>query len=496
MIIYFIKSTAIVAIVLGLYLLFLEKEKMHRFNRFYLLFGLICAYTIPLITVGSLEPAQISTLPLETEISISPTDSIINNSISIDYTRFALWIYLFISGLLLVRFFRNIGFFIKTISKSDIREYMGQKLALMKKRELPHTFFHYIFLNREDYLNQKIDDDLLAHEITHAKELHTLDVVLIEILKILFWINPVLYWYKRALQLNHEFIADESVINRHGNTKEYQSLLLQVARGHKEIYLASNIHFSLTKKRLQMMTKSYSRWKAYVYAGLSVPLFVALFMCFGHYASAQSSPDSDSEKKEEIFKNTVIVIYDHEEQKVFKNFENLPDKYKKMIPLPPPPPPLPSGATPNEEKRGKMVGIGMIHFDVESKSITKVVGDDLDIPPPPPKAPKPPKVLKAPKVSKAPKAVKAPKPPKAVKAPKAAKAPKTPKALVPPPPPPPPPNPIDMAVKIAKSGGMFFLDGKEVSSDEAIRVLKNTDHIATIDVNHLNGRDVMKINMK
>jgi len=52
MILYLVKSTICLALLLGVYRLFLEKEKMHRFNRFFLLFSLIFSFTIPLIPVG------------------------------------------------------------------------------------------------------------------------------------------------------------------------------------------------------------------------------------------------------------------------------------------------------------------------------------------------------------------------------------------------------------------------------------------------------------
>ena len=55
---------------------------------------------------------------------------------------------------------------------------------------------------------------------------------------------------------------------------------------------------------------------------------------------------------------------------------------------------------------------------------------------------------------------------------------------------------MDMAVKLAKEGGKFVLNGKEVSSDEAIKVLKNVDDIATIDITNQDGKETMKINLK
>ena len=97
---------------------------------------------------------------------------------------------------------------------------------MVNEETLPHTFLNYIFVNKEEYLEKKVEEALITHELTHAKELHSLDVMVVEVLKVVFWFNPLLYWYKKAIQLNHEFIADQKVISSHGYIKEYQSLLL------------------------------------------------------------------------------------------------------------------------------------------------------------------------------------------------------------------------------------------------------------------------------
>jgi beta-lactamase regulating signal transducer with metallopeptidase domain len=52
----------------------------------------------------------------------------------------------------------------------------------------------------------------------------------IETLKALFWFNPIFIFYKRAIQLNHEFLADEKVVKSHNDVPFYQNLLSQGKR--------------------------------------------------------------------------------------------------------------------------------------------------------------------------------------------------------------------------------------------------------------------------
>jgi len=128
-------------------------------------------------------------------------------------------------------------------------------LILVEEKILPHTFLNYIFINKNDYENRKIEGELFTHELTHVRQKHTLDVLFIEILKTIFWFNPLLIFYKKAIQLNHEFLADEKVVTSYKNVPFYQSLLLEKASWNSNFYLASNLNFLVTKKRLIMMTK-------------------------------------------------------------------------------------------------------------------------------------------------------------------------------------------------------------------------------------------------
>ena len=65
---YLLKTILCSGIFYGFYFLFLEKEKMHRFNRFYLLITLILSFSIPLITLEK----QADILPVAPWLVSSP----------------------------------------------------------------------------------------------------------------------------------------------------------------------------------------------------------------------------------------------------------------------------------------------------------------------------------------------------------------------------------------------------------------------------------------
>jgi hypothetical protein len=177
---------------------------------------------------------------------------------------------------LVVKFIYNIGRFYLLRKSSTTTSYRGAVLVLVESIAIPYTFLNNIYLNKNDFQRSAIEPELLTHELAHVKQWHTIDILLIEVLKIFLWFNPLLYIYKKAIQLNHEFLADEAVIQRHADITSYQELLLTKTCRSTQLSLASSINFSLTKKRFTMMTKNTSTIKGIILKSAVLPVVTAL----------------------------------------------------------------------------------------------------------------------------------------------------------------------------------------------------------------------------
>ena len=101
----------------------------------------------------------------------------------------------------------------------------------------------------------------MQHEISHANQFHSVDIVLVELFKVLVWMNPFVWFLKKQMQLNHEYLADSSVINTN-SIIEYKRILINLVLDNNLGTLTSNFNFSITKQRLNMMTKQFSKKKA------------------------------------------------------------------------------------------------------------------------------------------------------------------------------------------------------------------------------------------
>lgn len=172
------------------------------------------------------------------------------------------------------------------------------------------SFFGYVFWNHKD------EDDpsqsmLLAHEMAHVRHWHSLDVVLMELMVLLQWFNPLMYAYRRSLRAVHEYIADAWVVRNTQRRYDYALLLAQQA-GFKPTLappMASTFHSQL-KQRLTMLAKPTSRPFQRMRYLLAVPLCAGLFLLFS-FRFVEQLPVAAPLLQAETALNTYVTTLDH-----------------------------------------------------------------------------------------------------------------------------------------------------------------------------------------
>nr|WP_281168855.1 M56 family metallopeptidase [Echinicola vietnamensis] len=163
-------------------------------------------------------------------------------------------------------------------------------------KDTPYTFFQYVFVNDTAYQKKQLDPRLLHHELVHAKQWHSIDILLVELLKAIFWFNPIFHLYKKAIQLNHEFLADESVNRQFGNINAYQNLLLSYAGQQQQNKLVSYSKHSLTKTRLIMMRKEKNLSNILLKLALIIPFILGGTFLFSMKPQRTTAPKAIPQK--------------------------------------------------------------------------------------------------------------------------------------------------------------------------------------------------------
>lgn len=277
-----LKSSVCLLVLLLFYKIALEPLSVHKFKRVYLLVAVAIAAIIPFITfVKYVQPNfDNSSLIFDTAPTI-PLDTNFKIVEETNYLFIILWsIYALGVGLFFIRFCINLFQIISKIRKHTKVKSKSFINVLMEQIEIPHTFFNYIFLNKNKFENKQIPVEVLLHEQTHAKQKHSLDIIFIELLQVVFWFNPLVYWLKKEVKLNHEFLADQDVINQGVDTKTYQTILLQFSSNQQELALANAINYSSIKKRFTLMKTQTPQRTKWIRSVLLLPLLALLLYSF------------------------------------------------------------------------------------------------------------------------------------------------------------------------------------------------------------------------
>ena len=109
-----------------------------------------------------------------------------------------------------VRFIINLFKMYKRVSSHKTIVQKPFIYVLLKECRIPHSFFKYLFFNKLKFETNAIPEEVKLHEETHAKQLHSLDIIVIELLQIVFWFHPLIYILKHHIKLKSRVFSRSS----------------------------------------------------------------------------------------------------------------------------------------------------------------------------------------------------------------------------------------------------------------------------------------------
>ncbi len=267
---YLIEANLALIFFFTLYWLLFRNENQFGFKRVYLLCSLIASLLFPVISIPIYGTQLIPSLSNTTAVHWLPEITIYANSElqSSSTTQLDIWhwiTYIYLAGLFafFVLFLIRISALVTLFKTSRKYTWKNYQVAESDRAHGSFSFFHFIFLGRASELNDQEKEEVLIHEEVHVQQFHSFDIILTNILGIVFWFNPIILSYRNSLVHIHEFEADaRSVEGRDVNA--YCSLLAKVALQSNGYVLANHFTNSLTIKRIYMMKtvrKKIKQWK-------------------------------------------------------------------------------------------------------------------------------------------------------------------------------------------------------------------------------------------
>ena len=268
---FFIYSLKVAFCLIAFYLVFkllLSKETFHTFNRWVLLLVMVVSILLPWLKVTTAEPTAIAEGMISLE-SIIASAEVVNDDTQEGLSAIQLLFIIFIIGIVVfflrelvsvVRLFRLIRRGTPLTAEQAGVSQHGVQVVVMKSEIAPFSWFRHVVLSEKDF--RENPREILTHELAHIRLGHSWDVAVCNLLIIFQWWNPAAWLLKRELQNVHEFEADEAVINRGVDAKQYQLLLIRKSVGERLFSMANNLNHQSLKKRITMMTtKKSSPWQ-------------------------------------------------------------------------------------------------------------------------------------------------------------------------------------------------------------------------------------------
>lgn len=262
---------------------FFERLTFFQGNRVLLIGIVLISLVLPLISLdfsflGTASVATLSSSIEWVEAKVSATD-LEPEGFSFSWQLLVTGVYLLGVAITFTRLLLGVARTMLMVRHSSKVHY-GGRIIVVNPRFMPSSFFRYIFLPVLDPENEE-HQQIMLHESVHADQYHSVDIMLIQLAKVLFWFNPLIYLLEQYLREIHEFQADQ-IVTQIYSPISYSRLLLKQLTADCGLQFMNNFNQFQTKKRIIMMNKTKSNRMLKSRFLLTVPLVVlmiGLFSC-------------------------------------------------------------------------------------------------------------------------------------------------------------------------------------------------------------------------
>ncbi len=257
-----------------IYLLVLRNERYFRLNRYYLLAGIVASLLFPFYAFHYtvILPSVTTTA---TSVGVLSRGTILPEEPSFPYL---FWIYVAGISAVVMRMLLQTGKIILKLRKAGYERTGEVKLVRTPDFASSFSFFSFVFVNPSIAPIEM--EEIIHHEREHIQQRHWFDLLLVELICIVQWFNPVAWIYARLIRQNHEYLADESALQSTADPAIYQAALLNQLLGEPVFSFTNSFSYSLNKKRFTMMKKKINSPFRKLKMLLVLPMAAMLFYAF------------------------------------------------------------------------------------------------------------------------------------------------------------------------------------------------------------------------
>jgi TonB-dependent SusC/RagA subfamily outer membrane receptor len=323
--IYIAKSAGLVVLFYCAYIFLLRKETFFNSNRWFLLAGLITSVVLPFVVYTKtiwVDPAPLSNFNLS-EIYI-PQNA--DKSFEINWNYVIIAAYGIGFFVFLIKFAMDFYSLQSVLKGKKVQQQADFKFIDTNENIAPFSYFEYIVYNSSMYTESELES-IIEHEKVHSDQNHTADVLISRAFCLLFWFNPIIWLYKKAITQNLEFIADKEASKKISDKRAYQYTLLKITTHESCIAITNHFYQSLIKKRIVMLNKNQSKkrnsWKYYVV----IPALVTFVLLFQVEVIAREKTTIEIVKKGKIAADVFKITKTTTDEELNEQIKTLKENY-------------------------------------------------------------------------------------------------------------------------------------------------------------------------
>lgn len=330
--IFVVKSSGLLMLFYFAYHFLLRKETFFNSNRWFLLIGLITSVVLPFLVYTKVVWVDPAPLPNFNYSQVYIPHAIEKESFEIDWNFVSLAIYIIGFSAFMIRFALDFYSLNSVLKGKQVQQQADFKFVDINENIAPFSYFDYIVYNSSMYSESELES-ILEHEKVHSDQNHTRDVLIARVFSVLFWFNPIIWLYKKAIMQNLEFIADNEAAKKISDKKAYQYTLLKITTHQSCVAITNHFYQSLIKKRIVMLNKNQSKkWNYWKYYAI-IPALVAFVFLFQIKVIAQ---EKESKENTGVVKKTdpvdVYKIHKHTTDQDLKEMtEDLKKKHNADV---------------------------------------------------------------------------------------------------------------------------------------------------------------------
>ena len=305
---YLVEANLALVISLAFYVLVLRNETRFRLLRIYLLAAIAFSLLCPLVDISFTQTSPLSIsrvipsywLP-EVTIGTGREASDTQQSLQPAFWQYTSLVYAMGLVLFCLAVCAQLIPLLAVIRTASTYSLDKLRIAESNEDKPTFSFFNFIFIGKANEFSEDEKKQIILHESVHARQWHSFDILLINVLKIFFWFNPFINSYKKIFVQLHEFEADARAVEN-TNVNGYCSLLARVALQSANLRLANHFNNSLTIKRIEMMRTIKTNIKNWKWAAITVAL-----PCMFFFIACQDQVEDDLKLITENASHALIV---------------------------------------------------------------------------------------------------------------------------------------------------------------------------------------------